>query len=205
MMFGEKEIDLLQNGGDRSLFVCTQCGSALFEAGKKFEAGCGFPSFWLHLADAVEQKELNTYGRNRIQLLCRNCGQHLGHLFPNKHTPTGLRYCINAEAIRRETPGIKTKRKYMLQNQEHFEALKDFIRQHRSNESNFSVLYQKLEEEIRSTANNNSDAYHTCLLEIKEKQAANFTTAQENNGTAWPEFEQFVSEWEKAIGAAGKS
>jgi peptide-methionine (R)-S-oxide reductase len=82
------------------LYVCAACGNALFDAAAKFDAGCGFPSFWMHKADAVKLNPLSTYGRERIQLLCHNCGQHLGHLFPNKNTPTGVRYCINKEAIR---------------------------------------------------------------------------------------------------------
>jgi len=80
-------------------FVCSRCGNTLFEANKKFEAGCDFPSFWLHIADNVTLHPLNTYGRHRIQLLCNHCGQHLGHLFDNKFTPTGVRYCINENTI----------------------------------------------------------------------------------------------------------
>ncbi|RYZ30970.1 MAG: peptide-methionine (R)-S-oxide reductase [Chitinophagaceae bacterium] len=81
-------------------YVCAICGTALFEAEKKFDAGCGFPSFWMHKDDNVKENLLQTYGRTRIQLLCNNCGAHLGHLFTSKHTPTGLRYCINENAIR---------------------------------------------------------------------------------------------------------
>jgi peptide-methionine (R)-S-oxide reductase len=82
------------------LYVCTACGQALFDASKKFDAGCGFPSFWMHKEEAVKLNPLHTYGRSRIQLLCNHCGLHLGHLFPNKQTPTGVRYCINKEALR---------------------------------------------------------------------------------------------------------
>ncbi|RYF87002.1 MAG: peptide-methionine (R)-S-oxide reductase, partial [Chitinophagaceae bacterium] len=77
-------------------FACANCGCILFDADKKFEAGCGFPSFWLHHGNNVKQNPLHTYGRSRIQLLCNDCGAHLGHLFSHKHTPNGLRYCINA-------------------------------------------------------------------------------------------------------------
>lgn len=92
----------LQGTGEPSakvVYVCSGCGNSLFEAEKKFDAGAGFPSFWQHMGEGVEQKFLNTYGRERIQLLCSNCGQHLGHLFENKNTPTRLRYCIKHEAI----------------------------------------------------------------------------------------------------------
>jgi peptide-methionine (R)-S-oxide reductase len=82
------------------VYVCANGGITLFEAEKKFDAGCGFPSFWMHRQNNVKENFLQTYGRTRIQLLCNSCGAHLGHLFTNKHTPTGLRYCINEKAIR---------------------------------------------------------------------------------------------------------
>ncbi|WP_121353827.1 peptide-methionine (R)-S-oxide reductase [Flavisolibacter nicotianae] len=82
-------------------YVCAACGSPLFDADKQFDAGCGFPSFWQALESGVKQNPLHTYGRCRIQLLCRTCGLHLGHLFQHKHTPTGVRYCINGESIRK--------------------------------------------------------------------------------------------------------
>jgi len=84
----------------RGHYVCSQCGTQLFEAAKKFDAGCGFPSFWMHVGAQVKLNPLDTYGRKRIQLLCHTCGQHLGHLFTHKQTPSQLRYCINSEAIR---------------------------------------------------------------------------------------------------------
>ncbi len=96
-MFGVEKIRF--NEGAKGTFVCSACGFELFEADKEFEAGCGFPSFWLHLSDHVKLKPLDTYGRHRIQLLCNNCSQHLGHLFDNKFTPTEVRYCINKNAI----------------------------------------------------------------------------------------------------------
>jgi peptide-methionine (R)-S-oxide reductase len=96
----ENPIYFTDNKDAAGTYVCTVCGTPLFEAAKKFEAGCGFPSFWLHLETGVKLNPLNTYGRKRIQLLCSQCGLHLGHLFPNKYTPTGVRYCISKEAIR---------------------------------------------------------------------------------------------------------
>lgn len=95
----ESEVDLTVNKDTAGLYVCAACGTALFEAAQKFEAHCGFPSFWLHIGDNVKFNQLNTYGRERIQLLCNHCGHHLGHLFPNKQTPTGVRYCINKDSI----------------------------------------------------------------------------------------------------------
>ncbi|HZH35917.1 MAG TPA: peptide-methionine (R)-S-oxide reductase [Flavisolibacter sp.] len=81
------------------LYVCTACRQPLFDASARFEAGCGFPSFWKQKAGGIKLNPLRTYGRERIQLLCNNCGQHAGHLFPNRHTPTGVRYCVKKEAI----------------------------------------------------------------------------------------------------------
>ncbi|HEX8314589.1 MAG TPA: peptide-methionine (R)-S-oxide reductase [Flavisolibacter sp.] len=81
------------------VYVCTSCKTVLFDACKKFASGCGFPSFWLHHSGNVKQQPLHTYGRNRIQLVCNTCGAHLGHLFLNKHTPTGIRYCVNESSI----------------------------------------------------------------------------------------------------------
>ena len=80
-------------------YVCSACKNALFEENKRFNAGCGFPSFWMHKGNNVKENLLQTYGRLRIQLLCNNCGAHLWHLFNSKHMPTGLRYCINENAI----------------------------------------------------------------------------------------------------------
>jgi peptide-methionine (R)-S-oxide reductase len=93
-------VDFTENKDAAGTYVCTACGHPLFAAAKEFNAGCGFPSFWLHLDGGVKFNPLSTYGRERIQLLCNHCGHHLGHLFPNKSTPTGVRYCINKEAIR---------------------------------------------------------------------------------------------------------
>ncbi|MBX0333677.1 peptide-methionine (R)-S-oxide reductase [Pontibacter sp. HSC-14F20] len=81
-------------------YVCTCCGNALFEASKKFEVGSGFPSFWAQISDHVIHRVLSTYDRERTQLLCSACGQHLGHLFEDVRTPTQVRYCINQAAIR---------------------------------------------------------------------------------------------------------
>jgi peptide-methionine (R)-S-oxide reductase len=93
-------IDFTANKDATGLYVCAACGTPLFEAAKKFAAGCGFPSFWLHWKNSVRKNPLATYGRVRIQLLCDTCGLHLGHLFQNQQTPTGVRYCINGKSIK---------------------------------------------------------------------------------------------------------
>ncbi|GAB3203128.1 peptide-methionine (R)-S-oxide reductase [Pontibacter aydingkolensis] len=81
-------------------YTCSNCGQVLFEAKYKFDIGSGFPSFWAQVGESVLHTPLNTYGRNRVQLLCSQCHQHLGHLFEDTRTPTNVRYCINADAIK---------------------------------------------------------------------------------------------------------
>lgn len=88
-----------QENAAQGLYACSSCGHELFEAAKKFDSGTGFPSFWLHIGENVKENFLDTYGRERIQLLCSKCGRHLGHLFNNNVTPTKVRYCINEDAI----------------------------------------------------------------------------------------------------------
>ncbi|MFD2246749.1 peptide-methionine (R)-S-oxide reductase [Pontibacter ruber] len=85
---------------ERGVYTCSECGNVLFEAETKFDVGSGFPSFWSQVGDNVKHNPLNTYGRHRIQLLCSQCGQHLGHLFEDARTPTNMRYCINAAALK---------------------------------------------------------------------------------------------------------
>lgn len=80
-------------------YTCSSCCQPLFERCSKYESGTGFPSFWSSIGESVERKVLTTYGRVRVQVLCSNCGLHLGHLFPNKKTPTGERFCINHDSI----------------------------------------------------------------------------------------------------------
>gem|GEM_PF-1918456 len=94
-----KKTPSAKDSENKDSYVCSACGTTLFDAATKFDAGCGFPSFWQHHGNNVKHNFLQTYGRSRIQLLCNHCGQHLGHLFNSKVTPTGVRYCINGHAI----------------------------------------------------------------------------------------------------------
>lgn len=87
------------------LYNCVACGNSLFSTAEEFEAGCGFPSFWNHIADHVRQQTLSTYGRTRTQLVCSQCGAHLGHLFHHSLTPTQVRYCISNSAIVKMSDG----------------------------------------------------------------------------------------------------
>ena len=83
-------------------FFCAGCGQPLFASSTKFESGTGWPSFWQPLEHAVETSEDNSYFMARTEVLCANCGGHLGHVFRDGPRPTGLRYCMNGVALKFE-------------------------------------------------------------------------------------------------------
>ena len=81
-------------------YVCGGCGADLFTSTTKFDSGCGWPSFYEALdPEKVEERSDTTYGMRRVEVLCKACGGHLGHVFPDGPKPTGLRYCINSLSI----------------------------------------------------------------------------------------------------------
>ena len=84
------------------VYTCRACSAELFSSETKFDARCGWPSFWTPLAeDRVEYLEDNSFGTRRIEVRCATCGSHLGHVFEGEGhpTPTDQRYCINGVAL----------------------------------------------------------------------------------------------------------
>lgn len=85
---------------DKGFYHCVCCGHPLFSSDSKFNAGCGWPSFHSELEEAgIVQRPDSSHGMRRVELLCRNCDAHLGHIFPDGPPPTGQRYCINSVSL----------------------------------------------------------------------------------------------------------
>ncbi|WP_321841389.1 peptide-methionine (R)-S-oxide reductase MsrB [Paraburkholderia bannensis] len=88
---------------ERGIYDCVCCGTPLFESDTKFDAGCGWPSYFRPIdGEVIEERTDRTHGMLRIEVRCKNCGAHLGHVFEDGPAPTGLRYCINSAALQFE-------------------------------------------------------------------------------------------------------
>ena len=84
---------------EKGVYVCAGCSMELFDSSSKFNSYCGWPSFDSALNEKVSELKDTSHGMIRVEIVCSNCGGHLGHVFPDGPTQTGLRYCVNSLSL----------------------------------------------------------------------------------------------------------
>jgi peptide-methionine (R)-S-oxide reductase len=84
---------------EKGLYKCICCDAPLFSSDTKFDSGTGWPSYYESIPGALREVRDTSHGMIRIEVRCANCDAHLGHVFPDGPTPSGLRYCINSVCL----------------------------------------------------------------------------------------------------------
>ena len=85
---------------EKGKYRCAACGAVLFTSDTKYDSGCGWPAFFEANKGSIKTKEDNSFGMRRIEVMCRRCGSHLGHVFNDgPKAKGGKRYCINSLAL----------------------------------------------------------------------------------------------------------
>ena len=84
---------------EEGIYICAGCNNELFKSDSKFNSGCGWPSFDNSIQNSIDETLDTSHGMIRTEITCSNCGGHLGHIFNDGPTATGMRYCVNSISI----------------------------------------------------------------------------------------------------------